>query len=112
MAGVNLDHAERSQARSPYRAPGKCWDGTAHRRRSDVDPAMIFAATLLLAASIVRLVPPFSGREAFGAEPTLALGAVGACAWVALREVLFRFLDYRARKARPARALDREAQAP
>ena len=57
---------------------------------------MIFASAVLLAASVVRLVPPFFGREAFGVEPTLALGATLACAWIMLREVLYRLLDYRA----------------
>ncbi len=111
MAAINLGDVEHSQARSPYRVPARRWDGTAHRFRSNVDPAMMFAALVLLVSSLVRLVPPLSGREAFGAEPTLALGAAGGCAWIGLREMLFRFLDYRAarraRAARRTRALDR-----
>lgn len=94
MAGLNLDGVEPPQARNPYRVPAGRWDGAAHRRRGDVDPAMMFAATVLLAASLVRLVPPFSGQEAFGAEPTLALFATAGCAWIALREGLFRLLRW------------------
>ena len=112
MAAINLDGVEHSQARSPYRVPARRWNGTAHRFRSHVDPAMVFAALVLLAASLVRLVPPLSGHEAFGAEPTLALGAAGGCAWIGLREILFRFLDYRAaHRARRRRALERAREA-
>ncbi len=116
MAAINLGGVERPQARSPYRVPVERWAGPAHRPRRDADPAMMLAVSLLLVASLIRLVPPFSGREAFGAEPTLALLATAGCAWIALREVLFRLLDHRAaRRARARRrphTLDREARSP
>lgn len=108
MAAINVESAGRPRARGPYRSQVKHWNGTAHRLRSDLDPAMIFAAAVLLTASLIRLVPPLLGREGFGVEPTLALGATLACAWITAREALYRLLDYRAaRRARrrpPARS--------
>jgi hypothetical protein len=67
----------------PYRTPARPPPiAELPSRESDVE--MTVAATVVLVASLVRLVPAFMGREAFGSEPTLALGATLFCAWVGL----------------------------
>lgn len=63
--------ASKAPAGSPYRT--SC---PTLPCKPDADPAPIFASVLLLVISLARLLPPFQGAEAFGAEPTLALLAV------------------------------------
>jgi hypothetical protein len=94
MAAIDLDGAElHPHMHSPYRVPAQ--PGSEPARGSsgetEAEPAMIFAAVVLLVASLVRLGPPFAGREAFGVEPTLALGVTVGCAWLAMREGFHRF---------------------
>lgn len=60
--------ASKIQASSPYRV-----SPLQVASKPAVDPAMIFAAVLLLITSLVRLYPPVMGLEEFSAEPTLAL---------------------------------------
>src|SRR5512132_2277558 len=74
------------RSQSPYRVPAALGDEAVPRSACETDPAMIFATVTLLIASLVRLAPPLAGHEAFGVEPTLALGAVLGCSWLALRE--------------------------
>jgi hypothetical protein len=97
MAATDLDGAEQPpHAHSPYRVPAQPGAEPAGGSVGETDPAMTFAVVVLLVASLVRLGPPFAGREAFGAEPTLALGATVGCAWLALREGFYRFQERRA----------------
>ncbi len=96
MDAIHLDGAELPRSHSPYRVPAEAAPEGAQMSRSDTDPAMIVATVLLLVASLIRLGPPFTGHEAFGVEPTLALGATLLCAWVALREGYFRLQERRA----------------
>jgi hypothetical protein len=106
MDAINLDGAEAPRSYSPYRIPADAAPEGAHAPRSDADPAMIFASVALLVASLIRLGPPFAGREAFGVEPTLALAATVLCAWGALREVYFRVQERRAGTMIRSRSLD------
>jgi hypothetical protein len=94
---------------SPYRVPASA--GIAGSR-ADADPAMIFATVALLMASLIRLGPPFLGHEAFGVEPTLALGATIGCAWVTLREGVFRLRGRRAATMVHPRSMNRGPQSP
>lgn len=57
----------------PYRTPRGNQDGVGE---TGSDP-MVGGLVILLVASLVRIVAPLLGREAFGAEPTLALFAAG-----------------------------------
>jgi hypothetical protein len=93
MDAINVDGAEPPRSHSPYRIRAEAAPDGAQAPRGDTDPAMIFASVALLVASLIRLGPPFAGREAFGVEPTLALGATLLCAWGALREVYFRLQE-------------------
>lgn len=96
MEAMELDEVEPPRSHSPYRVPANA--GTERLRGSpgEADPAMLFATVALLVASLVRLVPPMTGNEIFGVEPTLALGATIGCAWALLREGFFRLSDLRA----------------
>lgn len=96
MDAIDLHDTEPARSHSPYRVPARPCPHPAQSSSSDIDPAMIFATVALLVASLIRLAPPFTGREAFGVEPTLALGCALVCAWVALREAI---LQLRARRA-------------
>lgn len=96
MDTIDPHDAEPPRSFSPYRVPAKPGIDGPPGARAETDPAMIFATVALLVASLIRLGPPFAGREAFGVEPTLALGATLGCAWFALHEALFRLLDLRA----------------
>jgi hypothetical protein len=96
MDAINPDGAELSRSHSPYRVRADAVSDCAQVPRGDADPAMTFATVALLVASLIRLGPPFTGHEAFGVEPTLALGATLLCAWVALREGYFRLQERRA----------------
>lgn len=80
-------------SRSPYRVSDPPGNTRSPAPTRETDPAMIFATITLLAASLVRLVPPLSGQEAFGVETTLALGAALTCAGLALREGLLCVRD-------------------
>lgn len=94
MAAIDRDGVERnSPSYSPYRAPAQPGHVEEPRSSSETDPAMVFAAVTLLVASLVRLGPPFAGREAFGTEPTLALGATVGCGWLAVREGILRLRE-------------------
>ncbi len=106
MDAINLDGAEAPRSYSPYRIVADAAPDDEHALRSDADPAMIFASVALFVASLIRLGPPFAGHEAFGVEPTLALGATLLCAWGALREVYFRVQDRRAGMMVRSRSLD------
>jgi hypothetical protein len=101
MDTIDLHDAEPPRSYSPYRVPAKPGSDGSLGPRPDTDPAMIFATVALLVASLIRLGPPFAGHEAFGVEPTLALGATLGCAWFALREGLFRLHDLRAARRAP-----------
>jgi hypothetical protein len=103
MAAIDREVAEQPpHAHSPYRVPTQ--PGSEPARGSvgetETEPAMIFATVVLLVASLVRLEPPFTGREAFGVEPTLALGVSVGCAWLALRECFYCFQERRAARER------------
>lgn len=104
MPALDLDSPQQLLLeQGPYRAAGEPAREARPRSSDDGDPAMTFAAVILLLASLVRLAPPFAGQEDFGVEPTLALGATLGCGWLALREVLFQI---RARRdARGAEAM-------
>ena len=99
MDAINLDSAAHPRVHSPYRIAAEAALDGARIVRSEADPAMIFATVVLLVASLTRLGPLFAGHEAFGVEPTLALGATLLCAWVALRKVYFRQQERRAARA-------------
>ncbi len=103
MDAIDPHDAEAPRSRSPYRVPATPGLDGACGRRGDADPATIFATVPLLVASLIRLGPPFAGHEAFGVEPTLALGATLGCGWIALREGFFRMQGLRA--ARRARTM-------
>ena len=105
MEAMDLDGVEPPRSHSPYRVPAEASSGPVPANHGETDPAMIFATIALLAASLIRLGPPFAGHEAFGVEPTLALGATIGCAWVTLREGVVRLRDLRA--ARRAAAMVR-----
>jgi hypothetical protein len=105
MDANELHDAEPPRSHSPYRVPAKPGSGGSSGLRGETDPAMIFATVALLIASLIRLGPPLTGHEAFGVEPTLALGATLGCAWVALREGFFRLQDLRSAR-RPSRGND------
>jgi hypothetical protein len=97
MAAIDPGSADPPpSAHSPYRVAAQPGPEPGRGAIGDTDPAMIFATVILLIASLVRLGPPFARREAFGIEPTLALGATVGCAWLALREGLYRFQARRA----------------
>lgn len=102
---MDLDGMDPPRSHSPYRVPAEVGSDGASGNPGETDPSMIFATVVLLVASLIRLGPLFAGREAFGAEPTLALGATIGCAWVALREGFFRLQERRA--ARRAEAMVR-----
>ena len=87
MDTIDVEVQEAQPAsRSPYRVAASAGDEASPRRAHETDPAMIFATVTLLAASLLRLSAPLAGREAFGAEPTLALCVTAVCVWLALRE--------------------------
>jgi hypothetical protein len=99
MPAIDPDSLEQPlQEHSPYRVPMEPAREPRPRSSDDGDPAMVFAAVILLLASLVRLVPPFAGQEDFGVEPTLALGATIGCGWLTLREALFRLRALRAER--------------
>lgn len=106
MDPIHLDGAESPRSYSPYRIPAEAAPDGAQAPSGDTDPAMIFASVTLLVASLIRLGPPFAGREPFGVEPTLALGATLLCAWGALRELYFRAQERRAGTMVRSRPLD------
>ncbi|MEP7126644.1 MAG: hypothetical protein ABJE95_37275 [Byssovorax sp.] len=101
MDTIELQDAEPPRSHSPYRVPAKAGIGRSPGARAETDPAMIFATVALLAASLIRLGPPFAGQESFGVEPTLALGATLGCAWFTLREGFHRLQDLRAARRAP-----------
>jgi hypothetical protein len=96
MDAIDLDSAETPRSHSPYRIPVESAPDGTQSPRGAPDPAMIFATVTLLVASLIRLGPPFTGREAIGVEPTLALGVTLLCAWITLREAYFRVQERRA----------------
>jgi hypothetical protein len=108
MLTIDLDRFEQHpHGHSPYRVPMMPSSELRPRVAGDSDPAMTFAALILLLASLVRLAPPLTGHEAFGVEPTLALGATLGCGWLALREGFWRLRErVAARTMVPSRTID------
>ncbi len=91
MEAIEPESAEaQPRSQSDYRVAAAPGNEAVPRSAGDADPAMIFATVTLLVASLVRLVPPLSGHETFGVEPTLALLATLGCGWLALREGVFQ----------------------
>ncbi|MFO0756385.1 MAG: hypothetical protein U0359_07835 [Byssovorax sp.] len=77
---------------SPYRILAEVDDLPAEPDRAPFDPALAGMALFFIVASVLRAAPALLGREAFGAEPTLALLAALLVAHQLGQAVYARFL--------------------